>query len=220
MMGCASTPQQNPKPTEAEIIEQVIACNEHSDIPEDYPWSIPGYHDTVSAQDISFGITQARETPDQFTFCTDCPCPTSKALLIPKTYATTTRSQTKAASNLKKTVIHFDNASYALGEKQYASLSRVYQSLPDSYRLTITGYTDNTTSGGNVTNEALAQQRARAVLDFLIELGVNEQHTTVKATPLCCYIAPNTTDSGRAFNRRTEIIITTTYPQQTEGKQP
>lgn len=206
MAGCVSAPQQNAKSIEAKPVAQFAACTEISNIPQDYPWSIPGYHDTRAKHTDSFGITQTRGTPDQFTICTDCPCPTAKNI----DKSTTGAADKNRSSNLKKVVIHFDHGDYQLSEQHQNTLARMVRSLPKDYRLTITGYTDNTKPGGNTTNEALAQHRAQAVSDYLITLGVQKQQMTVKAAPLCCYIAANTTDTGRALNRRTEIIIAAT----------
>ena len=202
-MGCASAPQQSQPLTKAEPNKQVTSCNEISNIPEDYPWSIPGYHNNVSKQAHQISIIQTRGEPNQFTFCDDCPCPTSKG----KTLANKSIGQKKATRNLRKVVIHFNNASAQIDTKQQAKLTRLYQSLSDNYQLTITGYTDDTAPGGTVENKALAQQRAQAVLSYLIELGFDKDRASTKASPLCCYIAPNNTDAGRALNRRTEILI-------------
>ena len=210
MMGCASSPQQSQQPTKAEPTKQVKSCNKVSNIPEDYPWSIPGYHNTISKQAHQISIIQTRGEPDQFIFCDDCPCPTSKS----KALANKSIGQKKATRNLRKVVIHFNNASAQIDVKQQATIKRLYQSLPDSYQLTITGYTDDTAPGGTVENEALAQQRAQAVLSYLVELGFDKNKATTKASPLCCYIAPNNTDAGRALNRRTEILISSSLSTQ------
>ena len=206
MTGCVSTLQQNTKPVEEKPAAPRVTCTEISNIPQDYPWSIPEYHNTPVKHTDSFGITQTRGTPDQFTICTDCPCPTVKSI----DKATMDAANINRPGNLKKVVIHFDHAAYQLGEQDKNTLARMVRSLPKVYQLTITGYTDNTKPGGNTTNEALAQHRAQTVSDYLITLGVNQQQMTIKAAPLCCYIAVNTTDTGRALNRRTEIIIAAT----------
>jgi len=206
MMGCTTPPQKSQLPTKAEPAQQSIACNESSDIPDGYPWSIPGQH--KSAHPLhSFGVTQVRGNPNQFTFCVDCPCPTAKN----QTKSDIASTKKRATDRLRKVVINFESAAYQLSEEQRATLKRLYQSLPNEYHLTVTGYTDDVASGGTVTNKSLAKQRASAVLGQLIALGVGKQDTTLKSSPLCCYVAPNTTDSGRALNRRTEIVISTSF---------
>lgn len=204
-MGCASTPEPDSEQNEASDVAQVNHCNKQIGTDDDdYPWSIPGHHITLTKQSASFGITQTRGEPNQFIICSDCPCPTPKNATGRKQL----KNKTVSKSNPKKVVVLFDHASYLLNERQKQILTRLYQSLPKNYQLMITGYTDDTSPGGTITNETLARLRAESVLDFLVTLGIKKSHTTIKASPLCCYVAPNSTDSGRALNRRTEIIIT------------
>jgi len=206
VMGCAFTPEPSSEQKQTPEAELVNHCNKIRAVDDNYPWSIPGYHDTLTKQPAPFRITQTRGEPDQFIICSDCPCVTPKSATAdtpPKK-----KEKKRSTGNPKKLVIRFDPASYILNAQQQHLLTRSYQALPSKYQLTITGYTDDTTPGGSITNESLALQRATAVSDFLVALGINESNTTTKASPLCCYVAPNTTDSGRALNRRVEIIIT------------
>jgi|GEM_PF-3206254 len=209
--GCASTPVPNSEPKEAPDTSQVGDCiRQNSPINSDYPWTMPGHHNTLTRQTGSFGITQTEDDTNQFVICADCPCPTLKRAA--KVGTAVTRLETKA--NLKKTVIHFAPASYQLDEHQQQILRRFHRSLPDRYQLTITGYTDDTTPGGTITNASLARLRAKAVFDFLVTLGLEARHATIKASPLCCYVASNTTASGRALNRRAEIVMSSLSTQR------
>ena len=106
-----------------------------------------------------------------------------------------------------KHVLHFDHASSDINADDQAALVQLVNTLPEVYWLTITGYTDN--SGHSVINQTLARQRAMSVTNHLIELGIDKSNLTINASPLCCYVAANTTESGRAKNRRTEIVIST-----------
>ena len=209
-MGCASTLSQSPPSTKYKPAKRFVSCDNGADIPEDYPWSIPGYHDTVSTRSAQFSITQVRGEPNQFTSCIDCPCPTSKS----KAQANLPVGEEKAVRNQRKAVIHFDHASVKIDAKQQAMLWRLYQSLSERSQLTITGYTDDTAPGGIIENEVLARQRAQAVVDYLIALGLDPKRVTIKASPLCCYIASNDSDAGRALNRRAEILISSSLSTQ------
>ncbi len=180
-------------------------CNaDDGAIRDDYPWSIPGHHITVTNHRMSLGIIQTLGEPNQFILCDDCPCPTPKSIAN----AGVAAPKQNITTNPKKTVIHFDPATYHLSVQQQQDLKRLHQSLADDSLLTITGYTDDTAAGGAITNEALAQHRAHVVLDFLVSIGFNDKRATVNASPLCCYAASNTTAAGRALNRRAEIVIT------------
>ena len=171
---------------------------------DDYPWSIIGHHTTLVTRYHSLGITQSIDTPHQFTLCSNCPCPTAKQPVSTHT----TNSATKALNRVKKTVIRFENASSDLSDSDQKRLTRFFKTLSQYSQLTITGLTDDSAPGGTITNEALALNRATTVRDFLISLGLSESQVTVKASPLCCYIASNDTDLGRALNRRVEIHTT------------
>ena len=210
-MGCASTPEPSSEPEEAPVATSVNHCNKPiKTIDDNYPWSIPEYHTTLTKQATALHITQTRGEPNQFIICADCPCVTPKSVIKSKSAKKKVKNKDRVTptNNPEKVVIRFEPASSILSEQQEQLLTRSYQTLPSAYQLTITGYTDDTTSGDTITNESLALQRATVVFNFLVALGINENNTTVKASPLCCYVAPNTTDSGRALNRRVEIIMT------------
>lgn len=203
-MGCSSTSHPGLVTTKAPPEKITVSCGSDVTVPEGYPWSIRGHHIVTNVNTPPYGIVQSQKSHTQFTLCKDCPCPTTKHLQKTKH----DKSNKNTSRNLRKLVINFASASHQLSEIQQKIIQRFYASLPDQYTLTVTGYTDDTSSGGYITNEALAQHRAQVVLDYLISLGMNNESATTRATPLCCYIAPNDSDAGRALNRRAEIIVT------------
>lgn len=69
----------------------------------------------------------------------------------------------------------------------------------------ITGYTDNV--GGTDANSALSQHRAEAVRDHLVSLGADSQKFQVAGAGEAHPIADNSTDEGRAKNRRVEVAV-------------
>jgi len=87
----------------------------------------------------------------------------------------------------------------AYREKAQADLSRA-----DKVR--ITGYTDNT--GTADYNTKLSLQRAEAVRDYLISIGVDPKKMEVSGAGETKPIADNTTKEGREKNRRVEIEVT------------
>lgn len=205
-MGCASTRPVSNEVTVTQIAERTGCLDTNYVGIDDYPWSIPGSNPTPVRHNTSLGVVQVKGTPNQFTYCADCPCPTQKSPVEANTIASRNETSTK----IKKVSIHFNHASFALSERERQILTRFYQTLPNDYRLAITGYTDDTTPGGTITNESLARKRAQTVFDYLISLGLEEDTATIDSAPLCCYIAPNSTDTGRALNRRAEIVMTST----------
>ena len=203
--GCASTKQHEveglDQPTPKLQRECDIASKE---VPADYPWSITGHHTTAVARYHSLGIMQTVDKPSQFSFCADCPCPTDKQPASDRS----ANHITKTISRVTKTVVHFDHASFELSERDKMLLSLFHKTLTQDSQLSITGFTDDAAPGGTITNDALAHNRATSVRDYLISLGLQESQVTVKASPLCCYVASNDTESGRALNRRVEIHTT------------
>jgi outer membrane protein OmpA-like peptidoglycan-associated protein len=71
--------------------------------------------------------------------------------------------------------------------------------------LLIVGHTDG--SGSASYNQALSQRRAQAVADFLVSQGVPVARLRTTGRGLDEPIATNSTDAGRAQNRRVEVAI-------------
>jgi flagellar motor protein MotB len=72
-------------------------------------------------------------------------------------------------------------------------------------QIRITGYTDAT--GSRASNDALAQARADAVVQILLRRGVPRERIVSNAIGAEEYIADNTSDRGRALNRRAEVLL-------------
>jgi outer membrane protein OmpA-like peptidoglycan-associated protein len=70
-------------------------------------------------------------------------------------------------------------------------------------RVEVAGYTDNI--GSAAYNQRLSLARARSVRAYLISRGVNAQQLTAVGHGKEDPVAPNTTDEGRAENRRVEL---------------
>lgn len=73
-------------------------------------------------------------------------------------------------------------------------------------KVEIGGHTDNT--GLKATNEALSKNRAKSVYDYLVSNKIAATRLSYKGYADTKPIADNTTDDGRARNRRTEFMIT------------
>ena len=76
---------------------------------------------------------------------------------------------------------------------------------PEITKIRIEGHTDNV--GGKELNQRLSDDRAAAVRAYLIEKGIKADRMTSKGYGEDKPIADNTTDAGRAENRRVEIHI-------------
>jgi OOP family OmpA-OmpF porin len=73
------------------------------------------------------------------------------------------------------------------------------------YDIAITGHTDST--GNPDSNRRLSHQRAQAVADFLIRIGVPRQRLTVRGAGSTEPVARNDTRAGREQNRRIEFAL-------------
>ena len=69
----------------------------------------------------------------------------------------------------------------------------------------ITGYTDNV--GAPDYNATLSLKRAEAVRDHLISLGADPTKFEVSGAGEAKPIADNSTEEGRAQNRRVEVLV-------------
>ena len=84
-------------------------------------------------------------------------------------------------------------------------LVEVFKEFADT-DLLIVGHTDNVGSQGY--NLPLSEKRAASVKDYLVSKGIASSRLTSQGKGLQEPIADNTTEAGRAQNRRVEIAIT------------
>ena len=70
---------------------------------------------------------------------------------------------------------------------------------------TIIGHTDN--QGGKSYNQRLSEDRAMAVLLWLVDEGIDASRLMAQGKGMKIPIASNDTEKGRALNRRTEIKL-------------
>ena len=90
-------------------------------------------------------------------------------------------------------------AQHDLGE-----FARILKEYPDT-NLTIQGHTDSV--GGDAMNRKLSQERADAVTSYLSQAGVARARLVSQGMGESQPTAVNTTEDGRAKNRRVEIHI-------------
>lgn len=85
------------------------------------------------------------------------------------------------------------------------SVSDVIKEYKDT-NVEISGHTDS--RGNGPANQALSEQRAQAVGSYLRQHGVADQRIKTVGYGPSQPIADNTTEEGRAANRRVEILLT------------
>jgi OmpA-OmpF porin, OOP family len=104
--------------------------------------------------------------------------------------------------------LYFERASTRLtpeGQRTVASLIAVLKAYP-TVRVALEGHTDG--SGDPAGNKMLSQQRAEAVKRMLVEGGVTSNRIEATGYGQERPVADNTTDAGRARNRRLELVVT------------
>ncbi len=82
-----------------------------------------------------------------------------------------------------------------------AGILTVYQEL----NVSVEGHTDNT--GSEEHNLKLSEQRAKNVLDFLVEQGIAAARLSSKGYGMDRPVADNSTKEGRQKNRRVDLVI-------------
>ena len=110
----------------------------------------------------------------------------------------------------KKVVLNnilFQTGKALLTIGSYAELDRLLGILKDNplMRIEISGHTDNT--GSLALNSKLSEDRAKAVVEYLIQKGVDQGRLEFKGFGPQQPIADNKTAEGRARNRRVEFKI-------------
>jgi len=86
-----------------------------------------------------------------------------------------------------------------------SAIGAILQSLLTDSHVIIEGHTDNV--GSAATNKKLSEQRANAVMQYLIERGIDKKRLKSVGYGLEKPVADNKTEEGRAKNRRVELVI-------------
>ena len=120
--------------------------------------------------------------------------------------ATPVMPRPDAANASRQVVVHFAFGNATLSPTARALIDEAAEAAPAARRVAISGRTDSV--GPSQVNQALALARAEAVRRHL-----RDRHprlapaVTVQSEGACCYAASNDTASGRAMNRRVEVVF-------------
>lgn len=103
--------------------------------------------------------------------------------------------------------IFFDLNKYDLKTESQVELDDVVQLLKDNpaLRIQINGHTDNI--GKPADNAKLSNNRAQSVVGYLSSKGIDAKRLSYKGFGDTQPVVENTTDQGRAQNRRTELKV-------------
>jgi len=139
--------------------------------------------------------------------------PDMKKIIIPENYSEDYYKldmpliKVKVGKKVVLNNILFQTGKAILTSGSYAELDRLLGILGDNplMRIEISGHTDNT--GSLALNSKLSEDRAKAVVEYLIQKGVDQGRLEFKGFGPQQPIADNKTAEGRARNRRVEFKI-------------
>jgi outer membrane protein OmpA-like peptidoglycan-associated protein len=104
--------------------------------------------------------------------------------------------------------IHFRNAGARILRRSHRVLDDIAGLLrahPGIVVVRVEGHTDD--RGDGDANRELSQRRAEAVVDYLVQHGISESRLQALGLGETRPIQPNSTDRGRAANRRVDFVI-------------
>ncbi|MFA7326661.1 MAG: OmpA family protein [Candidatus Kapaibacterium sp.] len=105
--------------------------------------------------------------------------------------------------------IFFDTGLAILREESENELENLKKLLSDNGKMTIevSGHTDNV--GNDANNMKLSSDRAQAVVQWLLDKGINTSRLTSKGYGETKPVGSNSTEEGKQLNRRVEFTIIT-----------
>jgi outer membrane protein OmpA-like peptidoglycan-associated protein len=103
--------------------------------------------------------------------------------------------------------IFFDTKKFDLKPESLTELDKIVVLLNENPKLKIqiAGHTDNV--GKPAGNLLLSNNRAKAVVNYLVQKGIAKQRLSFKGFGAAKPVADNKTESGRTQNRRTEMSV-------------
>ena len=115
--------------------------------------------------------------------------------------------------------VFFDSGKAVIKDDGLVLLDRTVTLLKEktTANLVIEGHTDNT--GSAQLNQKLSEQRAESVRAGLVSRGIQNTRIETKGMGLSQPVADNSTEDGRAQNRRVEIVMLGETFEKIGGKQ-
>ncbi len=110
-------------------------------------------------------------------------------------------------ANIVLNNMYFEFRSFKLLRESKYELNRIIQLMKENptMKVEISGHTDNI--GSETANNKLSMQRAKTVVDYLINKGIGKNRLVSKGYGKKKPIATNKSDEGRKENRRVEIEV-------------
>jgi flagellar motor protein MotB len=102
--------------------------------------------------------------------------------------------------------ITFDVGKSTIKPESMTEINRIATLMKENpdLKFSVEGHTDNT--GNAASNQTLSEARSQAVVDKLVELGIAKDRLKAAGKGQTSPISDNSTDEGRAKNRRVEFV--------------
>lgn len=102
--------------------------------------------------------------------------------------------------------INFDSGKSTIKKESMPVIDQIIEMMNQApgIQISIEGHTDS--DGSNESNLKLSEARAKAVVDAIVKGGINKSRLTSAGFGEENPIADNSTDEGKAKNRRVELI--------------
>lgn len=102
--------------------------------------------------------------------------------------------------------ITFDVGKSTIKPESMGEINRIVQLMNENpdLKFSVEGHTDNT--GSAAGNQTLSEARSQAIVAKLVEMGISADRLTASGKGQSSPIADNSTDEGRAKNRRVEFV--------------
>jgi OmpA-OmpF porin, OOP family len=122
---------------------------------------------------------------------------------IKQTYSTEITSEVSS----KSYQIQFETGSAIIKPESYKQLDEILQSsvVAEGLKIGVYGHTDNV--GNPQSNQRLSEERANSVMNYLVSKGLATNRIETKGLGSTKPIADNGTASGKAQNRRVQIVL-------------
>lgn len=128
------------------------------------------------------------------------------AVLITSCSTSETMEEELNKSGFVALYINFETGKADIKPESQTLIDQVVEMLraDEQLRLSIEGHTDNV--GTAAFNKTLSENRAKSVMNAIIAKGIDKSRLSARGWGQEKPIADNTTEEGRAKNRRVEIV--------------
>ncbi len=154
---------------------------------------------TAKAMDM---LSQARNLANEAKACQPPPAPAPPPALTPTPVVVPPARQSISFHSAN---FSFDKSDLTTSVK--AELDKAAKFMIDNPDVVLELQGHTCSLGSEAYNQKLGERRAKSVFDYLTSKGISASRLKTVSFGLAKPVAPNTTEDGRAKNRRVELVI-------------